>query len=271
MESSLGKDFEVIHAEWLRVGGDAFYQQHYGGPGAEYYKSDYWKLLRECILQRDSLRCVRCGKPAVQVHHVHYDFVGADHLHPETLASVCRPCHGLVEYARKADSLSRRINRRTVAVQRFLSGASSIDGPVKSYARLLKYRDELLNLRRLFEGKISYSNPTPPQPVLDQLRLRRQTNEKALFDAAAIEVSEWGGSDNHKAEQIIRLLQSEIENCRRFQAYVFAPVPRPSAAQEAKQGRRNYKVGQMGRIGQIGPIGNGQWGDRRKSEFRRKS
>src|SRR4051812_40923522 len=75
-----------------------------------FYKSTYWSLVRDAILQRDQSHCFRCRETAT---------------HPETLISICRPCHGLVEYARKAHSLSHRIAGRISVCEELLRNAVS--------------------------------------------------------------------------------------------------------------------------------------------------
>ncbi len=38
----------------------------------EYLKSEEWKRKRYIVLKRDNWRCVYCGAPATQVHHLKY-------------------------------------------------------------------------------------------------------------------------------------------------------------------------------------------------------
>jgi hypothetical protein len=217
--------FEAAHAEWLRRGGEMFQSQHFGRPGPEYYETEYWRLVRSAALQRDSHTCIRCRKPANQVHHLHYDFIGADHLHPETLKSICRPCHGLVEYARKADSLSRKIGRRIVAAEHFMADPLKYeqDGPTKTYARLLEYRDELARLKDRFTSEVRYSNPLKCHTRENTLTILRQKEEIYLV-AGRKGTKLLKGSKVEKAAGIIQLLRAEITECERFQAYVFAPI-----------------------------------------------
>lgn len=65
---------------------DAWFKDH-----DLYLRSDAWKALREATLKRDGFRCVRCNRPAEQVHHLTYDRWQEEEL--SDLVSLCRPCH----------------------------------------------------------------------------------------------------------------------------------------------------------------------------------
>src|SRR5581483_897634 len=149
MSTNQSPGFEVAHAEWLRIGGPAFREVHRFGPRSDFCRSQYWKLGKEALLVAREFKCCRCTGNANQVHHLNYDYVGEDHLHPETLVAVCRPCHGLVEYARKAESLMSRISRRISLCNGFLEDHRGCldQNATHIYARLLEYQDELGELR----------------------------------------------------------------------------------------------------------------------------
>lgn len=63
-----------------------------------FYKSKEWENVRKAVLMRDNYLCVKCGRPAEEVHHI-------KHLSPknindpsislnmDNLASLCRDCH----------------------------------------------------------------------------------------------------------------------------------------------------------------------------------
>lgn len=57
-----------------------------------YLKSDAWKRKRFVVMRRDNWRCVYCGAPATQVHHLRYARnIGNEPI--KWLVSVCDPCH----------------------------------------------------------------------------------------------------------------------------------------------------------------------------------
>lgn len=60
-------------------------------PYAVYLRTSYWKRMRVKILQRDGGKCVRCGKAAVQIHHLTYARLGRED--DQDLVSVCGTCH----------------------------------------------------------------------------------------------------------------------------------------------------------------------------------
>ncbi len=220
--------FEAANAEWLRIGGQIFRGVNRIGPQPDFYRSQYWKLVKEAVLTLKEFKCCRCGGNANQVHHLNYDRVGEDHLYPETLVAVCTSCHGLVEYARKAESLISRISRRISLCKGFLEdrrGCLDQDA-AHIYARLLEYQGELPELRRLFATRTYYSNrliksKTEAEAVSARFRQERQAYE----NQAANIVSTWNGSEKEKAERLLPMLELEIQNCRKFVAEVFEPVP----------------------------------------------
>ncbi len=59
----------------------------------EYLKSEEWKRKRYIVLKRDNWRCVYCGAPATQVHHLKYAKRNIGKEPIEWLVSVCKSCH----------------------------------------------------------------------------------------------------------------------------------------------------------------------------------
>ena len=63
-----------------------------------FYNSKEWQAVRDGILMRDNYLCVKCGKPAEEVHHkIHLspDNIGDPNItmNPGNLVSLCRDCH----------------------------------------------------------------------------------------------------------------------------------------------------------------------------------
>ena len=212
--------FEAVHDEWLSQGGREFRKTFYESPNRRYYASQYWKLLKQAVFNRDSKKCFRCEGLASQIHHLCYDFTGEEHLHPEVLVSVCKRCHSLAEYARRAESIIRNIDRRKY----FLTKA--IESDVYVYLRLLEYRSMLARFRRSFESAIPYKNP-PLTP--DELKNYSEHRKRELLmyeQQARAEINSWGGTKEENVRTVISELDKEIENCRAFAQMVFKPVPR---------------------------------------------
>ena len=217
--------FEASHAEWLRIGGQTFHELHRFGPRPDFYRSKYWELVKLAVLTSKEFKCCRCSGNANLVHHLNYDCVGEDHLHPEALATVCRSCHGLVEYARKAESLISRISRRISLCKGFLGDRYREQNPAHVCARLLEYQDELAKLKNLFATKTFYRNPrfkSVAESEASSVRFRQRRQE--YEERAANLVSTWNGSEAEKAERLLPMLELEIQNCQKFIAEVFEPV-----------------------------------------------
>lgn len=54
-----------------------------------------WDIVREKALLRDNNKCVACGKPATQVHHIHLRSKRKDLMYEiNNLVSLCDKCHG---------------------------------------------------------------------------------------------------------------------------------------------------------------------------------
>ena len=231
MSVSVPTGFEAAHDEWLKIGGQTFRERHRFGAGPEFYRTYYWKLVRDAVLASKGFKCCRCNGDAKLVHHLNYDHVGEDHLHLESMAAVCKSCHGLVEYARNAESLISRISRRISLCKGFLSDRYREQNPAHICARLLEYQDKLAKLRNLFASKIHYRNPRIKSEAESEVIISRHQKERQAYEEQAVNlVSTWSGSEKEKAERLLPMLELEIQNCRNFIAEVFAPVP-PHARQ----------------------------------------
>lgn len=63
-----------------------------------FYNSKEWEQTRDFILRRDNFLCVKCGRPAEEVHHIKHlspSNIGDVNItmNPENLVSLCRECH----------------------------------------------------------------------------------------------------------------------------------------------------------------------------------
>jgi 5-methylcytosine-specific restriction endonuclease McrA len=58
-----------------------------------YLQSDDWKRKRYVVLKRDNWRCVYCGAPATEVHHLKYAKWNIGKEPIDWLVSVCKSCH----------------------------------------------------------------------------------------------------------------------------------------------------------------------------------
>jgi len=57
---------------------------------AELLETERWQRLRRFVYLRDGGRCVICGAPGLDTHHLSY-LLGF--FNPAAVALVCRPCH----------------------------------------------------------------------------------------------------------------------------------------------------------------------------------
>ena len=58
----------------------------------KYLRSDYWKKIKNQVLERDNNRCRLCNsKEKLHVHHRTYDNLGNEKL--EELITLCKKCH----------------------------------------------------------------------------------------------------------------------------------------------------------------------------------
>ncbi len=56
--------------------------------------TDYWKQVRQLVLDRDGHKCTKCGsKKVLQVHHLTYDHHFNEHKHLKDLITLCKICH----------------------------------------------------------------------------------------------------------------------------------------------------------------------------------
>ena len=241
--------YEAAHSEWLCQGAKAFHNRFQQSANDTFYRTHYWRLVRQATLQRDGYTCYRCGEQATQVHHLHYRFKWEDHLHPETLVSVCYMCHGVIEYAREAETLAPRIRRRIYSCQGFVDGTpcSENGNPVRVFSRLLEYREKFAEIKRLYESGVHYnSNRVEAEAIHKEkaqvatgvparlqgivyLALDAQDAELDARDAefnrvAKAEIDSWTGSDREKAARIIPLLEQELQNCLEFASRVVQPL-----------------------------------------------
>jgi len=227
--------FEAAHEEWLSLGGEKFRDIYRFHATADFYESRYWELVREEILAIRNFRCCRCGGEAYQVHHLNYNHVGEDHFYPESLVAICRPCHGLVEYARQAESLVSRIQRRISLCNDFLEDRRGCldQNATHIYARLLEYQDQLAELQRLFSDNIHYNNTqNRTRPEVQAIVIKFQQKREAYEQRAKFVISKWSGDEKEKAEQLLPMQDAEIANCWKFVEEVFAPV-----SKSERQGR----------------------------------
>jgi hypothetical protein len=230
VQAAVPPGFEAAHEEWLSQHAGGF-NRHVGYGDAAFYDTRYWTLVRKAILERDGFKCFRCSEAATQVHHLHYRFKREDHLHPEALVSICRPCHGLVEYARNARDLVSQIQSRIHRCQGFVDGMRGCEdqNPVKVYSRLIEYRKRLSELRGLYESKTGYTRAIESE---DEKAFRAQSrvvlslSEESLeiHHRATLLINAWDGSDREKAARIIPLLEREMEDCLEFEKLVLKPV-----------------------------------------------
>jgi hypothetical protein len=218
--------FEAAHEQWILLGGEEFRAKFRCGGGPQYYRSEYWKLVKETTLKLRGFKCCRCGGKANQVHHLNYNFIGEDHYHPESLVAICRSCHSLVEYARNAESIISLIKSRISRCKGFLEDSHdsryNIAAPL--YARLLEYRAKLTKLRSLFAAKTPYENRPIKSDEEREAHLQRYKLELEAYRAQAEKlVSTWNENEKERAKRIVALFEQEIDSCHQFVSEVFAP------------------------------------------------
>jgi hypothetical protein len=228
--------FEAAQAVWVRLGGVAFRKTYAVGPRSAFYQSEYWKTVKHEFLVSRDFKCCRCTGKATQVHHLNYDHLGEDHLHPDSLVAICRPCHGLVEYARNAGSLMSRIRRRISLGNGFIEGGYPDQNPTHLFARLLEYKEVLSDLKSRFSSRVFYEGS----------QLITSEKRKAFEDRAEITVASWGGSEREIAQKVLLMLELELVNCKTFISEVFAPVDpgiNPIASLKKKQSQTIQESG----------------------------
>ena len=229
--------FDLAHEEWLAIGDEEFHVKCYSGGYNAFYGTRYWALVRQAVLARDSATCFRCQGSAAYVHHLRYDYFGLDHLHPETLVSICGLCHQLVEYARLAQSLIWRISSRFSVCKGFLEDVPNCRDQTTThvYACLLEYRDEIAELQTLFAAGTPYTNRrTKSDGDFNEALSRARIKSQAYEERAAKLIYAWQGSEKEKFKRLLPMLELEIQKCERFAAAVLEPVsPRAPQPQRA--------------------------------------
>jgi hypothetical protein len=66
-----------------------------------FLNSNYWKTIREKIIQRDGGRCIICKcEKELQVHHDTYKNHFNEHNHLEDLMTLCKRCHQQHHYSK---------------------------------------------------------------------------------------------------------------------------------------------------------------------------
>jgi hypothetical protein len=68
------------------------------GSYAAYLKSDLWNSIRHRVLAKNNGCCLRCGRPAVNVHHTQYTLAALRGKRIGSLVPLCRPCHRSGEF-----------------------------------------------------------------------------------------------------------------------------------------------------------------------------
>jgi hypothetical protein len=239
-ELKVPSGFELAHEEWLARGGEEFHTECFSVGYSAFYRTRYWALVRQAVFARDSAACFRCQASAGHVHHLSYDFIGVDHFYPETLISVCGPCHQLVEYARRAESLISRINRRIIRAKQFIKNRSECfeQNAAYDYARLLEYQDNLAELQALFAAEIPYTNPRTQSDTKAHDLNNSRIESRVYDERAASLISGWQGSEEEKEARLLPMLELEIQKCREFAASVLKPV-----SSRAHSSERSSSVG----------------------------
>lgn len=219
------QDFETAHDEWLKEGGPKIGEKFRFGAQPAFYRTAYWKAVRQAVLKRDNSRCYRCGSEAIQVHHLHYRFRCEDHLHPESLVSICRECHGLVEYARLAEDLIRKFSYRLSCARKFIAGQPGFanETPVKTLSRLLEYKCELEDLQQHFAANRPYGSRSEVGSREEFSKHYTANLDRFQKEAEAV-IASWEGQDKEKTNRIIGLIEEESRACTDFIAKVLRPV-----------------------------------------------
>ena len=100
-----------------------------------FYNSKEWKSCREYVLMRDKYLCIKCGRPAEEVHHfVHLNQENITDLkitlNPENLASLCKDCHFAEHRQDKADG-HRKKGSYSLPVYEFDEFGRPVTPPIK--------------------------------------------------------------------------------------------------------------------------------------------
>lgn len=200
--------FEDAHRCWLEVGGESFARQFISGPDTSFYQGEYWKIVREIILKRDSFRCAKCNDAANQVHHLNYHYVGQDHFFPKSLISVCGRCHRLFEHIRRVEVFSSKI--RSLIIR-------PLANPVHTYAKLLEYQDAVAAFRASYYSGVphitsQYIDEEDRTERLEEFRRRQNSYRESAQEAIAT----LGNENNPKEKYVRESLENELAACENF-------------------------------------------------------
>lgn len=70
---------------------------HFSCYRTEYLTHPVYRAIREVALKRAQHRCVDCGQPATEVHHIRYPKPWGTFDTPANLKPVCHACHCRIE------------------------------------------------------------------------------------------------------------------------------------------------------------------------------
>lgn len=213
---SAPQGFEEAHSEWLRARGETFLT-HYRNNLFGLYKTQYWKLVTKAVFIRDHYKCFKCAGVATAVHHKTYDTLGAEHLEPDVLFSVCSKCHSLVEYARKAIQLSGSLERRIRGNDPTIFPNRGLRDIEYTTLRYIEAKDHFDEIKTKYANKIPYKRQRDSGDGYSERIAIIASRARAM-------VSEWSGNDFDKLNRIHDLLQDLNEECLAFADEVLTPT-----------------------------------------------
>lgn len=86
-----------------------------------------WSVMRECVLVRDNHKCVLCGAPAEEVHHIRPKHFNGSKYDPKNLVALCGCCHDYVHQRIDSaltqiimDSLGCMLNKKNRTLDEFV-------------------------------------------------------------------------------------------------------------------------------------------------------
>lgn len=118
-----------------------------------------WEKIRSLVLERDNYKCVVCGKPATQVHHIHLRSKRKDLMYEiNNLVSLCNKHHD----HQSSDGLER-VNRRIaearhITLEQLLRSAEITEELKNSINNTREYIQSLNCLKDFEEGKENGTN-----------------------------------------------------------------------------------------------------------------
>lgn len=118
-----------------------------------------WEKIRSLVLERDNYKCVVCGKPATQVHHIHLRSKRKDLMYEiNNLVSLCNKHHD----HQSSDGLER-VNRRIaearhITLEQLLRSAEITEELKNSINNAREYIQSLNCLKDFEEGKENGTN-----------------------------------------------------------------------------------------------------------------